>query len=358
MVQRNVVTPEMNNAQLSEWLARNAAAVESGSLKARALRRAARAALTWPNEVSDLLEEGVPLTSLHLVGPYVADVIADVMARNDHVEPDPTRAGFLTRSRVTDVLRGTALRDAVRADFQVHTTWSDGHATVGVMADEAARLGRTHVVITDHSKGLPIAGGKDEQAFAAQREEIALENARLRAEGTALTLLAGIEMNLSPNGDGDMDPAFLRSLDLVLGAFHSKLRLRDDQTDRYLAALRNPSIDVLAHPRGRIFNFRIGLSARWEAVFEEALRRDVALEVDGYPDRQDLDVALLRLAGEMGVRISMGSDAHAPVDLAFLDFAIAAAAEAGVARERIINTMNVDELREWTASRRRRASEQ
>jgi len=169
-------------------------------------------------------------------------------------------------------------------------------------------------------------------------------------------LLAGIEMNLSPNGDGDMDPALLSSLDLVLGAFHSKLRLRDDQTDRYLAALRNPWIDVLAHPRGRIFNFRIGLSARWDIVFEEALRHDVALEIDGYPDRQDLDVDLLRLAGGMGVRISMGSDAHAPVDLAFLDFAIAAAIEAGIASERIINTMSVDALRDWTGSRRQRAA--
>lgn len=346
----------MNNAQLSEWLARGAEAAESGSLKARALRRAARAALTWPNEVSELVEDGVPLTSLHRVGPFVAAVIADAMARNDDVEPDPTRARFLTRSQVTALLRGTELRDAVHADFQVHTTWSDGHATVGVMADEAARLGRTHIVITDHSKGLPIAGGKDEQAFAAQREEIALENARLRAAGSDLTLLAGIEMNLSPNGDGDMDPALLSSLDLVLGAFHSKLRLRDDQTDRYLAALRNPWIDVLAHPRGRIFNFRIGLSARWDIVFEEALRHDVALEIDGYPDRQDLDVDLLRLAGGMGVRISMGSDAHAPVDLAFLDFAIAAASEAGIASERIINTMSVDALRDWTGSRRQRAA--
>jgi len=130
----------MNNAQLSEWLARGAEAAESGSLKARALRRAARAALTWPNEVSELVEDGVPLTSLHRVGPFVAAVIADAMARSDDVEPDPTRARFLTRSQVTALLRGTELRDAVHADFQVHTTWSDGHATVGVMADEAARL--------------------------------------------------------------------------------------------------------------------------------------------------------------------------------------------------------------------------
>lgn len=99
----------------------------------------------------------------------------------------------------------------------------------------------------------------------------------------------------------------------------------------------------------------LALSARWDVVFEEALRRDIALEIDEYPDRQDLDVDLLRLAAAMGVRISMGSDAHAPVDLAFLDFAIAAAAEAGIASERIINAMSVDELRAWTASRRQRA---
>jgi DNA polymerase (family 10) len=164
-------------------------------------------------------------------------------------------------------------------------------------------------VVTDHSKGLPIAGGKDEAAFATQRCEITLENARLAADRAGLTLLAGIEMNLSPTGDGDMEPELLRTLDLVLGAFHSKLRLRDDQTERYLAALRNPHIDVLAHPRGRLFNFRIGLSAHWETVLEDALRRDVALEIDGYPDRQDLKVDLLHLAAEAGVRISLGSDA-------------------------------------------------
>ena len=90
-------------------------------------------------------------------------------------------------------------------------------------------------------------------------------------------------------------------------------------------------------------------------MLEDALRRDVALEIDGYPDRQDLNVDLLHLAAEAGVRISLGSDAHAPVDLSFLDFAIAAAIEAGIRRDRIINTMTMDELRDWTAWRRERA---
>jgi DNA polymerase (family 10) len=103
-----------------------------------------------------------------------------------------------------------------------------------------------------------------------------------------------------------------RGLDLVLGAFHSRLRVTEDQTDRYLAALRNPAIDVLAHPRGRIYNFRSGLRAEWGRVFECAAKENRAVEIDAYPDRQDLDVELLRLARETGVLISIGSDAHAP----------------------------------------------
>jgi histidinol phosphatase-like PHP family hydrolase len=301
-----------------------------------------------------LLTAGVPLTTLDRVGPYVARVVEELLSSGEVVEPDPLRAGFLTRSQVDPILEGSALRREVVGDCQVHSVWSDGNDPVGVMAEAAAALGREFIVLTDHSKGLPIAGGKDEQAFAAQRAEIDAENRRLEAEGSGLRVLAGIEMNLSPAGDGDMDPEVLRSMDLVLGAFHSRLRLRDDQTDRYLAALRNPTIDVLAHPRGRIFNVRMRLSARWEVVFEEALRRDVALEVDGHPDRQDLDVGLLRLAGDAGVRISLGSDAHARGDLRYLDYAMAAAALAGTPKDRIINTMTRDELHEWPALRRAR----
>jgi histidinol phosphatase-like PHP family hydrolase len=342
----------MNNLQIAEWLARQADVEDQGSVRSRALRRAARAALLWPVEAGELSGQHLPLTQLHRVGPYVAGVMAQVIDEDNPVEPDPLRRGFLTRSQLGTMLSDTSLSSAVRADFQLHTTWSDGHASVAAMANEAIRLGREYMVVTDHSKGLAIAGGKDEAAFSSQREEIQQENIRFESAQIPFTVLAGIEMNLSPSGEGDMDPAFLSTLDLVLGAFHSKLRLIEDQTDRYLAALRNPTIDVLGHPRGRIFNFRLGLTARWDVVFEEALRHDVALEVDGYPDRQDLDVDQLHLAGEMGVRISLGSDAHAPMDLQYLEFAIAAATHAGISPDRIINTMTIDELHNWTSSRR------
>jgi DNA polymerase (family 10) len=114
-------------------------------------------------------------------------------------------------------------------------------------------------------------------------------------------------MNLNPRGEGDMNPKSLSNLDLVLGSFHSSLRRIDDQTERYLAALRNPHIHILAHPRGRIYNFRLGLKADWPRVFAEAARLDKALEIDCYPDRQDLNLSLLKLARLAGTRVSLGT---------------------------------------------------
>jgi len=113
---------------------------------------------------------------------------------------------------------------------------------------------------------------------------------------------------------------------------------------------------VLAHPRGRIFNFRPGLRANWGRVFECARERDRAIEIDGYPDRQDIPGELLGLASESGIRISIGSDAHASDQLEFLEFGIAAAYRAGIPDERIINCMTADELLAWTDGLRRRRS--
>jgi histidinol phosphatase-like PHP family hydrolase len=150
-----------------------------------------------------------------------------------------------------------------------------------------------------------------------------------------------------------MDPGALARLDLVLGAFHSKLRVTEDQTDRYLAAVRNPDVNVLAHPRGRRFNVRPGLSADWARVFDQAARLDKAVEIDGFPDRQDLDVELLRLARDHGVRISIGTDAHSVSELGHMEFGLAAAALAGIERERILNYLPVGDVLAWAREVRR-----
>src|SRR5207248_2595813 len=143
--------------------------------------------------------------------------------------------------------------------------------------------------------------------------------------------------NLNPAGEGDMESACLRELDIVLGCFHSALRKKEDQTDRYLAALRNPDIHILGHPRGRIYNYRLGLTADWQRVFDVAAELDKAVEIDGYPDRQDLSVPLLRIAKASGCRISLGTDSHGPSQLRFVDYSAAAALKAGINKNRILN---------------------
>ena len=139
------------------------------------------------------------------------------------------------------------------------------------------------------------------------------------------------------------------SLDLVIGSFHSALRRTEDQSERYLAALRNNTIHIIGHPQGRIFNHRKGLKADWPKVFAEAARLDKAFEIDGYPDRKDLKLTLLRSALKEGTRISMGTDAHHPWQLASMEFALAAAVLAGFRSPQIVNFLSVDELRKWVS---------
>jgi histidinol phosphatase-like PHP family hydrolase len=344
------LTSSLRNRDLSELLCRAAEESTHTDQQRRALRRGGRAALRWPDEAASIVDAGRSLTELRAVGPWLARMIGDWLADPPIVpDPSPLRRGFLTRAEVAAVLCDEADAVAqVRGDLQTHTLGSDGKATVRAMAEAAAARGLAYLAITDHSKGLKIARGMDEASLACQGDEIRALNDELATSRPGFRILRGVEMNISPSGMGDLDPTFLGTFDLVLGAFHSRLRLTDDQTGRYLAALDNPGIHVLAHPRGRIFNFRVGLRADWPRVFERARRNDRAVEIDAYPDRQDLDVELLRLARESGVRISIGSDAHATDQLAALDYGIAAAHIAGIPAERIVNCMSAEELILWT----------
>jgi histidinol phosphatase-like PHP family hydrolase len=322
------------------------------------MRRASRRALSWTVEACELARRGDSLMTLPGVGRWLSGVIATWVQEGVEAPPaDPLRSGFLTRTQTDRILAAAqSWRDVVRADLQMHTLMTDGHASLETMARECMALGYTHLAVTDHSEGLRIAGGMDAATLARQAVEVRTLNAQLAADGAAFRVLHGIEMNLSPEGIGDTDPAVLATLDIVLGAFHSKLRLRDDQTDRYIRALRNPNVDVLAHPRGRIYNHRVGLDARWDLVFEAAAEHGVALEIDSYVDRQDLDVELLRLAARYEVWIAVDTDAHHPVDLLSMPFGVAALVLAGIDPARVINAMAPDELEEWVQHRRARAA--
>jgi putative hydrolase len=147
-----------------------------------------------------------------------------------------------------------------------------------------------------------------------------------------------------------MDAGALAQLDVVLGCFHSALRKKEDQTERYLAALRNPTLQILGHPRGRIYNFRVGLTCDWRRVFDLAAELDKAIEIDCYPDRQDISPDLLKLAAKAGCRISLGTDSHGPSQLRFIELGLASALTAGIKRDRILNFMTAEKLLEWVGS--------
>ena len=340
----------LSNSDLAELLAREAER-ESGILS-RAYRRAARSAFLWPEQVIDLIAQGRPLTELRSIGPFIAKRIQRWIDSppKAKTQAPPIRRDFLSLADARVLLaKNSEWAKQLRGDLQMHTRWSDGSGTIAEMAEMAQQRNYEFIAITDHSKGLKIAGGIDEKALRKQATEIAKVNGKKR-----VTVLSSIELNLNPRGEGDMEPKALAKLDIVLGSFHSVLRKKEDQTARYLAALRNPDIQILGHPRGRIYNYRLGLKAEWPRVFAEAAKRDKAVEIDCYPDRQDLNLSLLKLARVEGCRISLGTDAHHAWQLYFIELGLAAALKAKIPADRIINFMSILELKRWVGRVRSR----
>src|SRR3954463_3166071 len=342
----------LSNTDIAELLAQQAE-TETG-VRVRAFRRAARSAFLWPEEASDLLAQNRSLTELRSIGPFIEKQIQQWLDKPHHPKAAPAiRRDFLSLAEARRLLAARSdWPRKLRGDLQMHTQWSDGSGTLAEMADAAANRSYEYIAITDHSKGLKIAGGIDEVELERQAAEIAKVNAALSKSVPHVTVLRSIEMNLNPRGEADMSSESLRCLDVVLGSFHSALRTTEDQTERYLAAVRNPHVHILGHPRGRIYNFRIGLTADWPRVFAEAARLDKAVEIDCYPDRQDLNVDLLKIARRAGTRISLGTDAHHPWQLEFIELGLAAALTAKIPADRIINFMSLEKLKAWVASLR------
>ena len=344
----------LSNSDIAELLA---TAAESAKMPLqKALRRASRKAFLWPEEAAIIVEQGRPLVDLPGIGPSLDRIIRRwIEDPPDIPAPPEIRQYFFTLPQARAIVaKHSSWSRALKGDLQMHTQWSDGSGSIENMAGAAAERGYQYVAITDHSKGLKIAGGITEEQLQQQAREIDDVNSILVSQGICVRVLKSIELNLDPRGRGDMDSRSLADLDLVLGCFHSSLRKKDDQTDRYIAALRNPDLQILGHPRGRIYNFRLGLEADWLRVFDVAAELDKAVEIDAYPDRQDLSVDLVRLAAKSGCRISFGTDAHDPLQLRFMDFALASAVQAGVKLDRVLNFLSASELLDWVASVRNR----
>ena len=262
-----------------------------------------------------------------------------------------SRDRFLARAEVAEILAAgpdELSPQRLRGAFHWHTRDSDGRATLETMARACERRGATWAVVTDHSKGLDVASGLDREGVLLQRKRIDAWNAR---HGDDLHLLQGLEVEILEDGGVDVPQGERGEIECVVAAVHRQFDPDRDQTERLLRAIATPGVHVLAHPRGRHFHQRPGLRARWELVFSACAEYHVAVEINGFPRRQDLDWELARLAGEAGCDFVLASDAHAATHLEFDAYACAIAIKAGVPPERVLNAGQLDAFTPWLADR-------
>jgi DNA polymerase (family X) len=260
--------------------------------------------------------------------------------REDRGEVQAARAGKLPRLiEVADI----------RADLQTHSTWSDGKLSILELARAAARRGIRVIAFTDHSVSLGMTGGLSMERHAEQQVEI--EQAR-RELGDSITVLHASEVEIRADGTLDYPDEFLATLDLVVASLHVSLgQERDKVTQRLIRAIRNPHVDIIGHPTGRLIPDRPGADLDMDAVLAAAAETGVALEINASPFRLDLEDAYARRARDMGILLSINTDAHSETDLDMLPFGVAVARRAWLTAGDVINTWPTNKLLEWLERR-------
>jgi len=228
-----------------------------------------------------------------------------------------------------------------QGDVHSHSNWSDGKASMLEMARGAETFGYRYLGVTDHSPRIKVVNGLGAERLLAQSREMAA----VQAEVPDVTLLQGIEVDILEDGSLDLPDAVLELLDVVIASPHVKLRQeRAAMTERMLRAVSNPHVDVIGHPTGRRPGSREGADYDIEAVFQEAARNHVALEIDCDPARMDLSPEMAHLALECGCNFALDADAHSPAEFAYVPMGLWMARRAGIPEDRILNFLPLDEL--------------
>jgi DNA polymerase (family 10) len=236
-----------------------------------------------------------------------------------------------------------------RAELHTHTTWSDGVASVREMAQAAITHGYQTYAITDHDASLGITRGLDPQRLAQQAVEIKQVQAEL---GDSLRLLHGIEVDILSDGSLALPDDVLAGLDIVIASLHVNLRQpREAITKRLLSAVRNPLVDVIGHPSGRLLPNREGADLDWDAILSAAKESGVALEINASPSRLDLNDVYAHRAIELGIPLVINTDAHSPRDLDETLYGVSVARRAWAPPEVVINTWDTDRIVEWLEKR-------
>ncbi|MGD0497956.1 MAG: DNA polymerase/3'-5' exonuclease PolX [Bryobacteraceae bacterium] len=227
----------------------------------------------------------------------------------------------------------------IRGDLHMHTTETDGRATLEEMAEAARERGYEYIAITDHSKALAMANGLDEKrvvAFARRVREI-------NASGAPVRVFSGIECDVLKDGALDLADDALAELDLVIASVHSHMNMESaEMTDRLLRTLECPHVRILGHPTGRLLLQRDPFPFDFERVVAEAVRRGVWLEINSSPERLDLNAVHVRAAKAKGARFTISTDAHHPQHLAGMRYGVVTARRGWLGPADVMNTLPAD----------------
>jgi DNA polymerase (family X) len=246
-----------------------------------------------------------------------------------------------------DIPRLIELAD-IRGDLQMHSTWSDGEYSIEAMARAAKAKGYDYILITDHSQSLGVTNGLTPERLRQQRKEIDAVNAL----GLGIRVLQGSEVEIKADGSLDFPDEVLASLDIVLASLHTSLRQEHDKvTQRALNAIRNPHVDIFAHPTGRL-NYeagdpkkaREGADLDMEAVMAACKETGTILEINASPERLDLNDLNARRALDVGCMLVISTDAHNPVMFNNMHYGVAMARRAWATADRVVNTWPLERL--------------
>jgi len=293
-------------------------------------------------ELEDRARQGT-LTALNGIGPASARVITEALADGT----SSYLAELEAETAVPITPAGARYRAALRGDCHLHSTWSDGGATIEAMAGAAIAVGHDYMVLTDHSARLTIAHGLNRARLLEQLDVVAGVNETL----APFQILTGMEVDINEDGTLDLDDDLLERLDVVVASVHSKLRSdRIAMTHRMLRAVASPHVDILGHCTGRLIGKRPPSVFDADRVFAACAESGTAVEINSRPERLDPPFELLERAIAAGCWFSIDSDAHATGQLEWQPHGCDRAAKCAVPIERIVNTMSADDLLAWTAT--------
>lgn len=240
----------------------------------------------------------------------------------------------------------------VRGDFHIHTTWSDGSDSLEDMAKAGQARGYAYLAICDHSPSLKIAHGMSVKRLRQQMAKIRALNRRF----TRFRLLMGAEVDILADGSMDYPDAVLKDLDVVIGSIHSGFTQREATlTRRIVTAMRNPYVNLIAHPTGRLMGQREPYAVDLEAVYRAAVETSTALELNAYPKRLDLSDTAAHRAKDLGVMLAISTDSHYLDQLNHIAFGLGIARRAWVEPRQLLNCASLTQLLAWVARKRRRS---